>query len=190
MTPMASLLGPGDLVFTSSTLGNPPFPVLTEAVSAAGGAGLSVWPAADFGAALAAGHSVSELRAMLDSAGLVVNDVDALVAWTGPGDPGPPYFEEPDRQVLFEAADALGVRLLNVLLVGPRDASLDDVAATFAGICDEAAEHGLGATVEFTLRTQVPDLTTAARLVELAGRPNGAILLDSWHFHYGPSTLD
>jgi sugar phosphate isomerase/epimerase len=64
------------------------------------------------------------------------------------------------------------------------------VAATFAGVCDEAAEHGMRATIEFTLRTQVPDVTTAARVVELAGRPNGAVLLDTWHFHYGPSTVE
>ncbi len=51
------------------------------------------------------------------------------------------------------------------------------------------AEHGLTGTVEFSAGTHTPDVATAARVVELAGRANGALLADAWHFHLGRSTL-
>ena len=187
---VASRLGPQDLVITSSTLGHPPFPELVAAAAGAGVRGLSLWPEPDFGHALAAGSSVAELRSVLDDHDVVVNDVDAIVEWAGPDDPGPQYFEEPPRRLLYEAADALGARLANVLLIGPKGVALDDLAAAFARVCDEAAEHGLVGTLEFSAGTHAPDLNTARRIVETAGRPNGAILVDAWHLHLGRTTLD
>jgi sugar phosphate isomerase/epimerase len=185
----ATTLGPHDLVITSSTLGNPPFPELVAAAAGAGVRGLSLWPEPDFARALATGSSVADLRAVLDEHGVVVNDVDAIVEWVGPDDPGPQYFEEPPRHLLHEAADALGARLANVLLIGPKGVAVDDLASAFARVCDEAAEHDLVATLEFSAGTHAPDLATAARIVELADRPNGAILVDTWHLHLGRSTL-
>ena len=191
MTPAtgATPLGPDDLVITSSTLGHPPFAELVTAAADAGVRGLSLWPAPDYERALAEGRTVAELRGLLDDHSVVVNDVDAIVEWVGPGDPGPQYFEEPPREVLYAAADALGARLANVLLIGPKGASVDDLAAAFARVADEAGEHGLGVTLEFSAGTHAPDLATAARIVTLADRPNGAILVDAWHLHLGRTTI-
>ena len=77
-----------------------------------------------------------------------------------------------------------------MLLIGPKGVALDDLAAAFARVCDEAAEHGLVGTLEFSAGTHAPDLNTARRIVETAGRPNGAILVDAWHLHLGRTTLD
>jgi sugar phosphate isomerase/epimerase len=187
---VAPRLGPHDLVITSSTLGHPPFSELVAAAAGAGVRGLSLWPEPDFRRALAAGSSVAELHSLLDDHDVIVNDVDAIVEWAGPDDPGPQYFEEPPRRLLYEAADALGARLANVLLIGPKGVALDDLAAAFARVCDEAAEHGLVGTLEFSAGTHAPDLNTARRIVETAGRPNGAILVDAWHLHLGRTTLD
>jgi sugar phosphate isomerase/epimerase len=183
-------LGPHDLVITSSTLGHPPWPELVAAAAGAGIRGLSLWPGPDFGRAVDSGMSVAEMRAVLDDGGVVVNDVDAMVQWVGPDDPGPPYFEEPPRPLLYEAAEALGARFANCLLVGPRGTPLDEVAAAFARVCDEAAEHGLAVTVEFGSGTHTPDVATARSVVETAGRTNGGVLVDTWHLHLGRSTLD
>jgi len=191
------VLGPGSLVLTGSSLGNPPFRVLAEAAASGGFAGLSLWPAATWRRARAEGHSDADLRALLSDLGLVVNDVDAAIAWFGPGDPGPPYREEPGEHELFAAAEALGARCCNVLLVAgsvvsrePGSAGLIDAAAeSFAGVCDRAARHGLTATLEFSLGSAVRDASTALAVVEGAGRANGGLLLDTWHCHYGPTTL-
>ncbi|HZP27470.1 MAG TPA: TIM barrel protein [Acidimicrobiia bacterium] len=185
----ADALGPHDLVITSSTLGNPPFAQLVAAAAGAGIRGLSLWPEPDFARTLASGTTAADMRALLADHGLVANDVDAIVEWVGPDAPTPPIFEEPPRRTLYDAADELGARFANVLLAGPKGASIDDVAAGFARVCDEAAEHGLVATLEFSAGTHAPDLNTARRIVETAGRPNGAILVDAWHLHLGRSTL-
>jgi sugar phosphate isomerase/epimerase len=190
MASVTALLGPHDLVITSSTLGHPRFAKLVEAAAGAGVRGLSLWPAPDFERNLAEGETVDGMRARLDDHGVVANDVDAIVEWVGDGDPGPQYFEEPPRQLLFDAADALGARFANVLLIGPKGVPAEDLAAAFAGVCDEAGEHGLVCTLEFSAGTHAPDLVTATRIVNLAGRPNGAILVDAWHLHLGRSTID
>ena len=95
------MLGPGAPVLTSSTLGNPPFRTLVEAAAAGGFEGLSLWPAHSYARARAEGLSDADLRALLADHGLAVNDVDARVAWVGPGDPGPPYYEEPSERELL-----------------------------------------------------------------------------------------
>ena len=191
------MLGADALVLTGSSLGNPPFRELVSAAAAGGFAGLSLWPAATWSRARAEGHADAELRAMLADHGLVVNDVDAAIAWVGPGDPGPPYREEPGERVLFEAADALGARSCNVRLVAgsrvtcePGSAGLLDAAAeTFAGVCDRAARHGLAATLEFSIGSAVRDARTALEIALRAGRANGGILVDTWHCHFGGASL-
>lgn len=175
------VLGSSDLVITASTLGNPSFPVLVGAAAAAGFSGLSIWPEATYGRAREEGFSDADMHAMLADNGLVVQDVDPLIGWVGPDDPGPPYLIETSRELLFDAANALGASFVNVLLVGSPEVSLDDNAAVFAGLCDLAAEHGLTATLEFFYRGVVKDITQAAAVVRSAGRPNGKILFDTWH---------
>jgi sugar phosphate isomerase/epimerase len=184
------MLGPSDFSITASSLGHPPFPTLIEAAAAAGFAGLSIWPEATYTRARAEGFSDDDLRAILADHGMVVQDVDALVGWAGPGDPGPPYFIESPRDSLFAAARALGARYTNVLLVGLPGCSLDDTAEAFAGICDLAADHDLIATYEFSYRGVVTTLTDAVAVIRKAGRPNGRLLIDTWHYHFGDSDLD
>jgi sugar phosphate isomerase/epimerase len=184
------LLGPADLSITASSLGHPPFPTLVDAASTAGFAGLSIWPEANYARARSEGFSDRDLRAILADHGMVVQDVDALVAWVGPDDPGPPYFIESPRDTLFAAAEALGARFTNVLLVGSAGCSIDDAAETFAAMCDLAAEHGLVATYEFSYRGVVTTLTDAVAVIKAAGRDNGRLLIDTWHYHFGGSGLD
>jgi sugar phosphate isomerase/epimerase len=179
------MLEPGDLVVTGSTLGNPPFETLVRAAAEGGFKGLSLWPRESYFSAREAGFSDADLRTMLDDHGVVVNDVDALMLWLGAGEaplPGPP------EDKLFEAGEALGARLLNVVMMSPGPASVELMAERFAGVADRAAEHGLRAHLEFVPFMAVPDATTAWRVVELAGRPNTGIMVDSWHCFRGATT--
>jgi len=91
---VVATLGRDDLVLTASSVGCPPFPTLIDAAVRGGFAGLSLWPPETYGAALEAGYRAEQLRRMLDDAGVVVHDVDALVAWAGPGDPGEPQLRD------------------------------------------------------------------------------------------------
>jgi sugar phosphate isomerase/epimerase len=172
------------LVLTGSAVGNPPVGELVGAARAAGFHGLSLWPASGYG-------SSADHRRVIQDAGLFVHDVDAIVAWVGPDDPGPPYYEESPPPVVWAAADALGATNVNVLLVGSRRATPEDAAEVLATVSDEAASRGLGITLEFARGTAAPDLQTAARIVELAARPNASLLIDAWHWHWsGASAAD
>ena len=192
------MLGPGSLVLTGSTLGNPPFRELVEAAAGAGFAGLSLWPVPSYQRARAEGYSDADLRSLLADHGLAVNDVDARVAWVGLGDPGPPYYEEPSERELFAAAEALGAPFCNVLLASrgvvsrePGAAiSVEAAAEVFAGICDRAAEHGITPYLEFSPGSAVRDARTALAVVEGSGRANAGLLLDTWHCHHGGASFE
>jgi sugar phosphate isomerase/epimerase len=193
------MLGPDDLVITGSTLGNPPFAELVLTAAAAGFAGLSLWPEPTYGRARTEGLSDHEMRARLDDAGIVVHDVDALCAWVGPDDPGGPYLREAAPDVLFGAAEQLRARYINVVLVGMPGTSLDACSAVFAGLCDQSAQHGLRVAIEFSppgsganapgAGSVVTNINDALTVVRDAGRSNGSVLVDTWHFHWGPSTF-
>ena len=111
-------LAGGDLVITSSTLGNPDFSELLEAATGAGYQGLSLWPLHDYQRAREAGHSAREMRSMVAERGLVAHDVDALVRWVGADDPGWPYLQEAPEALVWEAAAELEVEFVNCILVG------------------------------------------------------------------------
>ena len=68
--------------------------------------------------------------------------------------------------------------------------SLETVAEHFAGLCDRAAVFGADVHIEFAPESGVPDLASAWAMVQLAGRPNGGILFDTWHFHRSGSSAE
>jgi sugar phosphate isomerase/epimerase len=64
---------------------------------------------------------------------------------------------------------------------------LDDVVERFAGICDRAAEHGLVVALEFLPWSEIPDAGAAWEIARRAGRANGGVLVDTWHYYFGSS---
>ena len=79
---------------------------------------------------------------------------------------------------LIDAAAEVGAR--NVLAVG-RDIEPARFADRFAVLCDHAAPAGIGVVVEPALLFSVATMAEAQQVVDLAGRPNGAILADNLH---------
>ena len=180
------MLSPGDLVLSSGAVGNPPVAELVEAAQAGDYRGLALWPGA-YLSRYGAAADLAEMRSRFEDAGLVLHDLDAVIVWAGPDDPGPPYFEEAVEREVYRMADALGARGVNVLLQS-RDRLSDAAAAeAFAGVCDRAAEHGLAAHLEFSRARTPSDIPGAARVVEQTGRPNAGLMVDAWHVHWGTS---
>ena len=182
--------GPGDLVLSSGSLENPPLPELIDAALAADIPALSLWPGHYHPSYAASGSSLDEMAQRIADSGLVVQDLDAIVTWVGPADPGGPYFEEAVERDVFELADAVAARGVNVLQHAATGTSLDAAAESFASVCDRAASHGLRANLEFSRRRITPDLPTAAKVVGAAGRDNGGLTVDAWHVHFGPGRFD
>ena len=87
----------------------------------------------------------------------------------------------------FLAAGAeLGARYV---ITAPYDPDLGRLADRLGAIGELAARHGLSAVLEFYPWTSVPDLGTAGRVVEAAGRPDIGILVDTLHFNRSGSTV-
>ena len=55
------------------------------------------------------------------------------------------------------------------------------MAEAVAGVSRRAAAHGLTIVFEFLPGTAVPDINTAARLVDMVGEPNMKIMFDTRH---------
>ena len=78
----------------------------------------------------------------------------------------------------LETCGSLGAR---AILVAGDDPDEGRLTASFAALCDAAADYGLTADLEFMPWTKVPDAKAALRVVGSAARPNGRILVDALH---------
>jgi sugar phosphate isomerase/epimerase len=181
-------LGPDDLILSHFSLGRyVPFPDRVAAAAGAGFAGISLY-AGDYARLRAEGWSDAALRAVLDDHGVRVLELEALRGWSARGQARTAYLDE--ERSLLKMADALGPAH-HVQAVGPFEGPIEAAAEGFAGMCDRAAEHGLGVALEFLPEmSNIPDARVALELVELAGRPNGGLCIDVWHHYRGAADDD
>jgi sugar phosphate isomerase/epimerase len=161
-----------------------PAPLLDRIAAAAanGYRILSINPA-DHDQALAAGLDPAEVAARAAYAGVELAILDGLIEW---------YPHEPPKRPLgtamigvdevLRAGEAFGTTSICALAPYPTSIPLEEMAGHFAALCDRAADQGSRVHFEFTPRSQVSDVATAAELVRLADRLNGGILFDTWHF--------
>lgn len=109
-----------------------------------------------------------DVRQRLDDTGLVALDMEPIFV-TPDGDHG-------DR--VIEAAAAIGARNLLVVSRGVDDAHF---AERFAELCDTAAPHGIGCSIEFMAFMSVTTLPQAIAVLDTVERPNGHVLIDHLH---------
>ncbi len=187
---MKGTLGPNDLVITGATLGNPPYRAIIEAAAAGGFDGVSISPTRAYLAAKEGGMKATEMRAIAEANGVVVNDVDAVAVWTGsdrPSTHGPPASED----LVYEAGEALGATFVNVVFGSDGPLPVDQVTEAFAGVCKRAIDRGLWPYLEFVPSMRaVPDVATAWRVVQDCGCPEAGLLVDTWHCRTGGTTYD
>ena len=75
------------------------------------------------------------------------------------------------------------------VLVAGDDPDQLRLIASFARFCEAAAPYGLTADIEFMPWTAVRDCSSARRIVEKAGQPNGRVLVDALHAARSATTL-
>jgi sugar phosphate isomerase/epimerase len=180
----------GTEVLWSASLPATTVPQRVAAARAGGFAGISVSPA-DAEPAGCDGRTPEETSAWAAAQGVELIVVDSVIEW---------YPHEPPGRMLgasaydvgrvLEACDRFGVGALGALAPFPSTVPVEELAGCFAHLCDQAAEHGLTVQLEFTPFPPVPDLATAWEIVSTADRPNGGILLDTWHFFRGRPDLE
>ena len=189
-------LAPGDLVLCSGTLRrDATFEERIAAAAAGGFSGVSLW-GRDYKRARQEGLEDSDLRTMLDDKGLSVGEIDPLWSWL----PGTSQVSIPaalddlclfefSQTELFEIAEAVGARSVNAVDILGGTWTTTDATEAFAALCDRAADHGLLVHIEFLPWSKIPDIGTAWEIVREAGRPNGGLAVDAWHYFRGTPDL-
>jgi len=150
-----------------------------EAAAAAGFAGFGLLDA-DLQAHLER-HSYADLRRMLDDVGMRYIELEFLTNWWTTDDRRAP--SDALRRLLFEAAAELGARDVKVAPdVSGVDPDFGRFADEFAVVCEQAADAGTIAVLEFMPFANIRDIHAGVALLEAAGRPrSGALMVDTWH---------
>jgi sugar phosphate isomerase/epimerase len=173
-------LGEDDLVLCSGTIARVSLPEAVPIAAAAGFRGLSVYES-DYRAARADGWSDAALCSLLDDHDVAIAELDGSMVWL------PGSCRGRSRDAFLDAAVALGARSVTALEVAGRLRLSDEVRAEcFADLCDAAADRGLLVHLEFFPFSPVNDLVRALALVRSAGRANGGVMFDVWHYVRGP----
>ncbi|MGH8350434.1 MAG: sugar phosphate isomerase/epimerase family protein [Pseudomonas sp.] len=92
-----------------------------------------------------------------------------------------------DFEKILEVGAQLGA---SELLVAGNDPDEQRLTEHFAELCDLAALYGLHPHLEFMPWTDARNLQQAVRIVENAGRENGGVLVDAFHFDRSESRLE
>jgi sugar phosphate isomerase/epimerase len=183
-------LAPRALVLTQGSAAYAPFPEHVAVAAATGCAGVSVW-ASEIERAQASGLSLAQMRRILDEHGLICNDVDALVLWAGSGDPAHAWLRPAPSGPLLEAGHALGAPYANCVISADAGYARERAAAAFARAAEQAESAGMRLYLEFVPApiSAVSDLAEAFAVVEASGAARAGVLIDTWHFFRGGSTL-
>jgi sugar phosphate isomerase/epimerase len=118
-----------------------------------------------------------ETKAVLNDTGLQLTDIE-FVKIT-------PEIDIPALEPFMAAGASLGARHV---ITAPYDNVHSRLSDSLAGIANLAANYGLSALLEFFPWTTVPDLQTAAKVVEAASCANVGVLVDTLHFDRSDST--
>ncbi|WP_433749304.1 sugar phosphate isomerase/epimerase family protein [Amycolatopsis sp. 3B14] len=141
------------------------------------------------------------LRTLAESLGIELIALDPLVSWLPDWEPLPGACGDSVRQAFMTAMNGLDVsRVLQIAAssgctgvsaVEPygRRVPVDRGGVAFAALCDQAAEHGLVVRLEPMPYSGIPDYESALSIIRAAGRANSGLVLDTWHFFRGGSSL-
>lgn len=164
-------------MLSAGTIPNASFRERVAAARAGGFAAISL-RVRDYARALAEeGLTDGDLRALLDEHGVRVAEIEALSAWR----PGAPVGRRAaGADEVFAVAEAVRARSVSVVEGAGQPPPLDEAVRAFAALCDRAAALGLLLHFEFWPGSAL-DLASAARIAAAAARPNGGLLVDSWH---------
>lgn len=168
---------PMPLVISSYTLGTEvSFPDRARAAAAAGFSGIGL-RAENYWDAQRAGLSPADMLEVAGCYGVRIREVEYLTGWGTEAHRD--AAQQRKERTICEMARAFGVHHLNAGLL--ETLPLPQVTDAFAALCDRVGPD-LTVALEFMPYSGIPDLPTAWQVVRDAGRPNGALLIDAWHW--------
>jgi sugar phosphate isomerase/epimerase len=179
------LLGDPEVVLCSLSMVPIGFLDLVEFAVAGGFDGISVGPPVYKRARRDENLGLQEMRRIIDDSGLFVSEVEVVANWLTSVDDKPArWSQKTSDEEYIELAGALGARSVLATHFGsPRPT--EEAAKGFAALCDRAAADRLAVALEFPAFATVSDVGEAWEIVRLAHRPNGGLLIDTWHYYRG-----
>jgi sugar phosphate isomerase/epimerase len=126
-----------------------------------------------------------DLMAMLRQHDLVLSEIESI------GMPGPGAQDSFRTSVAAILAMADVFAADHFFVVATDNVSGDDHVETFRWLCDECAPHGLRVGIEamdIPGVSGIRDVATALAVARRAGRANGGLMIDTYHYFNGPST--
>ena len=134
-------------------------------------------------------HGLRNIRKVFDNAGLPFLEVECLLNWFGDG---------PDRaasngQRAFLLETAAELRTNHIKIMGDvtgSGVSIEKMAEEFHDLCEEAAQVGAFVSLEVFPGSNINNLATATRFMELAQTTKGGLLIDIWHMTRGGVSTD
>jgi sugar phosphate isomerase/epimerase len=176
------------LTFMSGCLAGRPYREQVEAAGAAGFGAITIWPNVLRHARTKEGLSLRDMRALLDDNGLVLADFEGCADWKRQTPDA--NRRGPTRHDYLEVCATLGAANLGAIHPPGAPLNLEEASEAFAILCDDAAAFGLNVALEFIATSALSDAATASRIVALAGRRNGGLVLDLWHHFRGAAQGD
>jgi sugar phosphate isomerase/epimerase len=158
---------------------------LVDAGIAHGFRGASMW-AAIVEPLAASGLAPKDVARLCEHHGMQIRMVEALTEWTS----GDRHAIDAAALPLFALARELGAEEILTVTMDAEPVDIERAASGFAYACDLAARDGLRLGIEFLPWSGVPDLATAWAIVDRAGRENGGLVLDTWHWQRQPGGPD
>lgn len=158
-----------------------------EAAARAGYGGIELW-SDDLTAFERSGGSLKTIRRALEENGLHVPSVIALTGWIDAAGAWQQAFDEARRRM--EQAAAVGARSI---VASPPQGRVDLRAAAdrYRALLAAGREIGVTPSMEFLGFTDhVNDIETAWEIVERAGEPDGAIVVDPFHIFRGGGSFE
>ena len=171
------------LLLCAGTLPGARFEERVEAARSAGFDAISLFPQQYLQATVKERLTAADMREILVTAGIALDEVDPLLDWFGPE-------ASAAENLMFDMASELGAVSINTPTAFAPDIGLPELTAALVRLCERAARQGLRIDLEFLPWTLVPDLRTALQVVTDAGQANLGVTLDVWHFFRGGDTLE
>jgi sugar phosphate isomerase/epimerase len=171
------MLTTDDTVFCTGTTRGVDFATKARTARAAGFTAISMRPA-EYDAMLTEGFTPDGVRSFLADLGMRIAELDPVMTWL-PGAEAPARMHAVDE--VLTIAQVVDPDCVSVLV--PVGAALDLGAATeaFAALCDRAHDAGVRMAIEFFAWSPLDTLLDTWTIVRDAERPNGGMILDTWH---------
>ena len=163
------------LILSAGTLPDASFADRVHAAKTAGFDAISLFPQQYLRARKREKLGMADMREILLSHGIALDEVDPLLDWFGTD-------ASSSEQLMYEMAEAFGARSMNAAPAFCPHGDLSQVTAAFSRLSQRAARHGLRVDLEFLPWTLVSDLDKALTVVRGAGQANTGVMLDCWHF--------